>query len=566
MEVIHSPSAVVHIPEGREETVIFKCRAKDMLGSADITFHAAAAGQESQLRSTLSIRPPVPLMTEVRGGSFTGDSADCLVTRHFLPQYRHLDAVLSVLPLGLAHGLDTYLHNYPDGCSEQLSSGALCRLLLADEADFGLTRQEVAEQLDNTFQILRHRQNDQGAFGYWGSESRPDIDFLTTYVMHFLIEAKDAGFDPPTDMFQAGLRFLQRTAAQTPENREEERTVAYAIYLLTREEVITTNYILNLRDYLDRTEHDSWKSDLTAVYLAGAYALLQKDDDAAALIRSYDLDTRWRESWFDFYTPLGMNSQYIAIIARHFPQLLDKVTPSDFHQITDPVEQGDFNTLSAAYAVLALKAYSHHLRINPPAMTISEQVGGGWRDLPATGPLLRRASFTSDASALRFSSEPALGGPGAYYQTISTGFESAMPREQIHDGLEIFREYRNAAGKVTDLITMGDALTVTLRIRSLNGKDITNVSIVDLLPGGFEIVNSSIQPGQHSAGCDYVDLREDRLLLYTTVTPTVKVIRYQIKPANCGQFTVPPVFAESMYDRGIKARGLGSTVRVVNPE
>ena len=29
--------------------------------------------------------------------------------------------------------------------------------------------------------------------------------------------------------------------------------MAYAIYLLTREEVITTNYILNLRDYLDRT-------------------------------------------------------------------------------------------------------------------------------------------------------------------------------------------------------------------------------------------------------------------------------------------------------------------------
>ena len=41
-------------------------------------------------------------------------------------------------------------------------------------------------------------------------------------------------------------------SAETPGNLEEERTVAYAIYLLTREEVITTNYILNLRDYLDQ--------------------------------------------------------------------------------------------------------------------------------------------------------------------------------------------------------------------------------------------------------------------------------------------------------------------------
>ena len=56
---------------------------------------------------------------------------------------------------------------------------------------------------------------------------------------------------------------------------------------------------------------------------------------------------------------------------------------------------------------------------------------------------------------------------------------------------------------------MGEPLTVVLRVRSLNGREITNVSIVDLLPGGFEVAKSSIQPGQNSAGCDYVDVRED---------------------------------------------------------
>ena len=38
------------------------------------------------------------------------------------------------------------------------------------------------------------------------------------------------------------------------------------------------------------------------------------------------------------------------------------------------------------------------------------------------------------------------------------------------------------------------------------------------------------------------------------------MIRYQIKATNRGQFTVPPIFAESMYDRGIKARGFGGTL------
>ena len=61
--------------------------------------------------------------------------------------------------------------------------------------------------------------------------------------------------------------------------------------------------------------------------------------------------------------------------------------------------------------------------------------------------------------------------------------------------------------------------------------------------------------------CDYVDMREDRVLFYTSVGPNVQTITYQIKPANRGDFIVPPIFAESMYDRGIKARDLGGSLQ-----
>jgi uncharacterized protein YfaS (alpha-2-macroglobulin family) len=566
LEVIQAPVATVPISEGREEAVTFIFRATEKLGSGSITFHASTGAQESRLRSTLSVRPPVALMTDVRGGNFGKESVDLAVTRQFRPEYRNLQAVLSALPLGLAHGLDSYLQTYPNGCSEQLSSAALCRLLLSDEADFGLKRPEVAAQMDHTFEMLRHRQNDQGAFGYWGPESRPKIDFLSTYVMHFLIEARDAGFDPPVDMFQLGMRNLQRMVSETPADLEEERTVAYAIYLLTREEVITTNYILNLRDNLDRSEKDAWKADITGVYLAGAYALLQKDEEANDLIRAYRLGAHeGGDCWYDFHTPLGMDAQYIAIVSRHFPQVLNSITPRDFHRITDPIENGDFNTLSAAYAVLALKSYSHHLRMNPPQLAISELANNQWHLLNADGDLLKRAPFSGEAKALRFEAHPAVGGPGAYYQTISTGFETGTPAE-IRDGLEIYREYRNADGTLARTVKMGDPVKVVIRIRSLTGRDITNVSIVDLLPGGFEVSKSSIEPGQESCGCDYVDVREDRILLYTTVTPGVLTIRYEIKPTNRGQFTAPPIFAESMYDRTIKARALGTTLKVINPE
>ena len=191
-------------------------------------------------------------MTDVRGGSFKS-SVEIPITRPMRPEFSKLDAVVSSVPLGLAHGLDAYLKKFPYGCSEQVSSGAFCRLMLADEADFGLSRAEVNKQLEYTFGVLRRRQNDQGAFGYWGPEPGERISFVSVYAMDFLSEAKTAGFVPPSDMFASGLRNLQRMVTREPSNFSDARTLAYAIYVLTREGVITTNYILNLRDYLDKT-------------------------------------------------------------------------------------------------------------------------------------------------------------------------------------------------------------------------------------------------------------------------------------------------------------------------
>ena len=102
--------------------------------------------------------------------------------------------------------------------------------------------------------------------------------------MDFLSESKAAGFPPSPKMFASGLRNLQKMVGRQPPSLGDARTLAYAIYILTREGVITTNYILNLRDYLEKNEKDEWQNDITGVYLAGALHLLHKDSDAERLI------------------------------------------------------------------------------------------------------------------------------------------------------------------------------------------------------------------------------------------------------------------------------------------
>src|SRR5260370_2455783 len=93
-------------------------------------------------------------------------------------------------------------------------------------------------------------ESDPGPFGYWVPETGDSISFVSAYVMDFLREAKASGFAPPPEMFASGLRSLQKMVTRDPANFSEARTLAYAIYILTREGVITTNSILNLRDWL----------------------------------------------------------------------------------------------------------------------------------------------------------------------------------------------------------------------------------------------------------------------------------------------------------------------------
>ncbi len=564
LQIVKASSQTLRIAEGREQTTTFSVKVNDKLGSGTVTFVASGGGKESRLRSTISVRPPTPYMTQVRSSSFTKNSVDVATTREMYPEFRKLSASVSALPLGLAHGLDAYLKDFPHGCSEQITSAAFCRLTLAGESDFGLSKPEVTAQLENVFAVLRRRQNDQGAFGYWAPEKGTEISFMSAYAMHFLIEAKAAGFAPPAEMFASGLRNLQVMVAKEPQDLDDARRIAYAIYLLSREGVVTTNYIINLRDYLDKNHAKEWKSDLTGVYLAGALHILKKEDEATKLIAAYRIGQFDKKQLNDFYQPLGADSQYVAILAREFPDRLKKLPAGEFDKALKPIGEGTFNTLSAAYAVLALKSYARVIAQHPPELTMAELDKAKKEKVLATGTkLLLRANFSGDAAGLRFRTPTALNPPGAYYQVIEAGFDRQVSNKTITDGLEVYREILDKSSKPVTSTQLGDVLTVRLHIRSLRKEWISNVALVDLLPGGFEVVSSSLSPGvSEIKSVDYVDVREDRAIFYATVPTETLQISYQIKSNNRGTFIVPPVFAESMYDRNVKGRGLGGKITV----
>src|SRR5207247_9654002 len=156
----------------------------------------------------------------------------------------------------------------------------------------------------------------------------------------------------------------------------------------------------------------------------GSLKRLHKDKDSEDFIAAYKIDKRTSRDYDDFCQTLGSNAQYIAVLSRAFPERLKKISGQEFEQILQPIGRGEFNTLSAAYAVSALKSYSHMIAKKLPDLSIAEihrdkrEVG-----LTSGAKLLQRTAFSKDAIALRFKIAGALNGRGAFFKVVGAGFD-----------------------------------------------------------------------------------------------------------------------------------------------
>ncbi len=123
--------------------------------------------------------------------------------------------------------------------------------------------------------------------------------------------------------------------------------------------------------------------------------------------------------------------------------------------------------------MLALKSYSQVVAQNPPELTIAEiDKAKKEKRLTSGNKLLQRTDFSGDATALRFRSAATLNPPGAFLQVIEAGFDRQLPTKALSDGLEVYRELLDKAGKPVTSTTLGDMVTVRLHIRSLRPESV----------------------------------------------------------------------------------------------
>jgi len=467
--------------------------------------------------------------------------------------FRTIEVTASYLPSGMSWGLKKYLDTYPYGCTEQIVSRAFAVLALKRLPEFAVTEQEAMEAFTRAQKVLRARQNQDGSFGLWAANGEGS-DFITAYAMHYLSEARESGYPVDRSLFDGGVQALKVMAGADPKyEHTTPRAAAYAIYVLTRNGVITTSYINTLR--APGNLAGSWKEGPVAIYLSGAYALMKQTPEARALLNGA-FSAKWnRDMGDDYYSDLSQGALCLFMAARHMPETAGAIADKAIERISDDLSQGGYNTISSSYATLALTSYAASSALTAQQrLRVSRKVGEkAWEDLTVTGTALLKAEVPYGSPAVKVANPT---GNTVYYQVLQSGFDLNPPTETTKAGLEAFREYTDAAGKPLKDLRVGAQVSVHVKIRTVEAKNPTveNVAIVDMLPSGFEIVydRAADTPlGTGSLGVDYVEPREDRVLIFCTAESAVHDFVYAIRAVNKGKFAVPPVLAGSMYDARI---------------
>lgn len=556
LEVLGSDKTSLIISEGQEKTVHFKLRAHAKLGSASINLVASIGDQSSSMDSTLSIRPASPFTTTVTSGRSKTMAQSLAVDRSLYPEYRKVEAAISSSPLILVSGLQQYLDNFPYGCTEQLISKAFPLLVMADQPWFMSDAQIINQKIMATLQMLSQRQMSNGGFSYWpGMGENAGNAWASVYAMHFLTDAKIQAYVVPNELFNAGINYLKELAAQNPTDLDHARIQAYAIYILTRNEIVTTNYLTNLQLYLDKEQAQVWKTELTGAYIAATYQLLKNQTEANQLIGQFKLQTQ-PPVMFYFYDSNIANAQYLYLLARHFPEQLPALGDAVVMQLVAAMNRGEVNTLLSSYTSLALSAYAKaNQPVQPSEFSINELLADQQKKTLSTfDNVYGKANLAESATQVLFGNPKQV---PYFYQLTQAGFDKIAPEKAIQQGLEITREYRDLDGKTIDTTTLGTEIEVHIQVRALNNQFISNAAIVDLLPGGFEIVRNSMKQDM-----EYADVREDRVIFFGSIDASAREIVYRMKATNIGQYTIPPILAESMYDPTTKARGIVGLITV----
>ncbi|MDD2463657.1 MAG: alpha-2-macroglobulin [Desulfobulbus sp.] len=568
----------LEVEPGREGVAEFQLLATEQLGSSELVFMAESAEGKARIAESVSVRPATPYRVALRTGSFVEAGFSLPRQRDLVSEYGQVLLGYARSPLVWVQGLTTYLDHYPYECTEQLLSKAMPALVAAGPDV--LKRADFAP-ISQAFSLLRQRQNESGGFGQWASNLvvQPDI---SVYAADFLIEAGEHGLAVPRDLQEHSLHFLQRIAVGRSEGLAELRTKARAIYLLTRTGQVTTAPLMATIEQLEKHHQDTWRTDLIAAYLGASQILMKQEKAGKELLSGVPWATlKSAPGPVDaglYEDALSHDAELLTLLSRYSPE---KPLPDNLlSEFGKQISEGRYHSLSAALMIRAFSDYGQSTAHQ--SNTLSAELGLDDNSGNRPAPLVLQPNTVVPLNWGKIILRQEKAGTPAFFQLTEAGFDRTPPSEKLSQGIELSREYVDDQGTALSQIQVGQEYTVRLRLRATERDSLSEIAIVDLLPGGLEPVvapptdeaeeySEEQEPGEQTAASvsgwepAFVNIRDDRVVLYGTLSRDVATYEYRVRATNAGTFIVPAPYAEGMYDRTLQGRGEGGILTILEP-
>jgi len=571
LKLLDGATRQLRIKHNAESSARFEVEALQQVGAAGIKLSARGGSRSVQRRVELSVRPLMPFQASVRGGRLAaGSNKREPELRAMWAPFSRREASISATPLVLVQGLRDQLEYFPHRCSEQLVSQSFADLLLAERPEWRADRSastvpsNIAQELALVYAILSERQGSHGGLGLWLAAPDPE-PFVTAYAALLFVEASERQLAPPAGLQQPVMTYLRAMASDDAKRSLPDlRTRALAAYVLTRQGILTTDLLALIAQTLQSDFPQQYASDPAAALLAASFALLKKDQTAQQWLTgpmNRMKAARTTPYQYDYYDDPYIRDAWSAyLIAKHFPSRMLEVQAAALDQLSQGIAEGRMNTLSSAITLLALDAFGD--QHGDVAALQLKSVQGEGQPVPF-GELigmLRQGSYPDGLNAIEFANGSTA---PVWYGLRESGFDRVLPTQVRRDGIELIREYVGADGKPVQSLTAGDEIYVRIKLRGI-AANVYSIAIIDLLPGGFEVVQprpTEEQPapppvqslGQDELQPEYQDVREDRVLTYASALQNARQFSYAIKATNPGTFQTPPAFAMSMYDNKVIA-------------
>ena len=491
-------SGHVELAEGGSSVVRVGVSAPDEPGEMKLRFVTRGFDEMHTTEIMLPVRPAVA-WRETSGVRelAPGESFDEPQTSRF--RYTVHDSPVAELKDALE-----WLADYPHGCLEQTSSRIL-PLVMAGDVLKGLdsaaakNREEyVAAGVARVESMVRERD-----FVMW-----PDCNYapwdreVSLYAAHFLIEAQRSGVKLDHRAKDRVMSFLERWAMS-----ETNSVSAYACHTLALAGRPEKDRMLLL--YGKRRELDL----LSRARLARAFAEIGDVIHAKGLLESADSPSSVKEASFALLAMLEVDPEDERI-----PRLVAYLGSKRGRERYSWGTTGD-----NAHALFALAAYWRERRPEPGRRFVC------WHALE----LPDVASVTNEASEIA-----------------------------------VERRFFDCEGNEANLANLkcGEMLIVELTVISDAARDFADLVIEDLFAGAFEPVHSQIDPQMfpwvpEEDGPDWVmrsDARDDRMLVFSKKfrleSGGKATFRYPVRVVSSGDFILPGVAVEAMYQPSIRAR------------